>query len=65
MATTELANSVFGGDYVVDPAAGRAPAAEGALLAGLSLAPGEYVLNVFAVWKGRGDISFGFYIRVQ
>ena len=28
-------------------------------------APGDYVLNVFAMWQGRGDISFGFYIRVQ
>ncbi|MBI5946634.1 MAG: hypothetical protein HY875_00665 [Chloroflexi bacterium] len=28
-------------------------------------APGDYVLTVFATWKGRGDILFGFYVRVR
>ncbi|HET7738996.1 MAG TPA: hypothetical protein VFK32_10520, partial [Tepidiformaceae bacterium] len=26
--------------------------------------PGDYVLIVFAVWQGEGDVSYGFYLRV-
>ncbi len=44
--------------------AGLSPSPAGATREAPS-APGDYVLDVFAVWQGRGDISFGFYIRVQ
>jgi len=27
--------------------------------------PGDYLLVVFAQWAGRGDISYGFYLRVK
>jgi hypothetical protein len=28
-------------------------------------APGRYILNAFARWAGRGDISYAWYIEVQ
>ncbi|VVB92507.1 Uncharacterised protein [uncultured archaeon] len=31
----------------------------------LSLEPGLYVLNVFARWKEKGDVTYGFLIEVQ
>ena len=31
----------------------------------LSLPPGLYVLNVFAKWEGKGDVSYGFLVQVN
>lgn len=31
----------------------------------LELAPGLYVFYVFAVWEGKGDVSYGFLVEVQ
>ncbi len=31
----------------------------------MSLEPGLYVFNVFAVWVSRGDVSYGFLVKVQ
>lgn len=30
----------------------------------LSLEPGLYVLNVFVKWEGKGDVSYGFLVKV-
>lgn len=31
----------------------------------LSLPPGLYVMNVFAKWEGKGDVSYGFLVLVN
>ncbi len=30
----------------------------------LSLEPGLYVMNVFVKWEGKGDVSYGFLVKV-